>query len=149
MDPISTTFHAGHRTILQLTEGFCCHEYCSRRSIMKRLSRSRELLTAGIQTAALRCGCSAAASQPAGMQPWKTAASLGLLDVEQVTELGVCRDDSPNPSHCAAPTTLFIKEIWSLPASPPGIRMELQLLPKTSVFNHFSWEIFMACPDTE
>lgn len=46
----------------------------------------------------------------------QTAASLGVLDEEQVTEL---ESESPNPSHCAVPTMLLVKEIWSLPASLP------------------------------
>lgn len=69
---------------------------------MKCLSRSRELLAA-IQTASLGFGCSAAASQPAGMQPWKTAASLGVLDVEQVTEL-----ESAGMIHQTHPIVLFL-----------------------------------------
>lgn len=39
--------------------------------------------------------------------------------------------EADSPNHCDVPTTLFRKEIRSLPASPPGIRMELQLLSKT------------------
>lgn len=53
---------------------------------MKCLSRNKDLLTAGIATAALRFSSSAAASQAVRMQRWEAAASQHVLDVEQVTK---------------------------------------------------------------